>query len=1088
MINLKWVNIPTLKSYVYKDNELIYSGDDTYYNDADVIDNVKYTYNLVYVDNNVLECENKCSYNIPNIGLNLGNSPLYKTIGNDSSRFTTNNGQIKTNSLYDFDKDFTLEFEVMIDIQNSLKTTARVFAFGIWSPSTIEMEVYNGNLRLYINGIGYSTYNISDYTISSNTWYHICITRESKKFTIFVDGKLITSSVLDNIEKINDERPIYFSTSPEGHEYSSLYLRNFRFTYNVLYTENYTTERSYKQLKESYGFDDLKNYNNSYFINFNKECVQLNNESITLILDNLIGYNDFCIDIDWNCFNNNGSILKFDKLLITKGSNNNFDLYFNGAFIKSYTLNESVKIIRKNKKLIIDNQSYIYNSYITEKNVIIENVNGIISYPKITFGHYGCVHKEEITKCYDNPNYVFNSLLDKDITVSGKCYIVNGNGVLLYNNGNISMNRRYSLDKGFKLNLDVTPLSDGIIAAINYIYVGFDAGLIIKKLDNKIYLIFSRAEGNNKYLSISDYVDIPNDIIHNIKFNIDNSSYSLMINNSIYVAKQVGTSFLTESRQILQFGKGIDDNTTKYCDMIIRSYTFESDSNKSQCVFNNEEEEQNYKLDNVYTKLNDYNYIKLSSDTNCRITYNNLIENNDFNISFEFVVTNINQSNKVLLDADNIMIKISSNEYLIYVNDTLIKNINFNFEKPVEINLYRIKDSLYINGEYLIKYSDSINNYLYIGSSKSFTNSLDCLIGNFNISIIKILDVFFPYSEVFSVEFKNGLQYKSDLKDQLKLYGSTNYANIVESNFTGGTYSLYCTGNTDTFYYNETPISIDTNFIIEMDIYWTNMSDTGYNQIFFELVSESKGRMFSLCNWSKLLWVRSYTSGSVDSGRDSSIKWTDNTLYHVKLINDSSSCKLYINDSIYNINTSWSVLNDVTVRIGPKSQTDWNAEKTFYIDNVKIKNITSYKHIKLYITSNCGADSNKIAIQEIDMFDHNNLSIVKFINDTDQSSFYKGVFDANAKLMINGNTSDVGNVWETDNASNFPHWATFSFDRSISLSKIRIYPQNGTQFVNRSPKDFVIYVSNDTENWTKIKNINNVTEWAAGSYIDFDIN
>jgi hypothetical protein len=134
--------------------------------------------------------------------------------------------------------DFTVETWVYANSWSGYHT--------IWSSGNVSnvgnfAAYINGgnNLEIYNNGVGPALFTASFSALSTNTWYHFAIVRESGTMTFYINGSSVGSSAVSyNFTAIGSAS--YLASDGEGGYYFSGYVQDLRITRAAVYTGSFT--------------------------------------------------------------------------------------------------------------------------------------------------------------------------------------------------------------------------------------------------------------------------------------------------------------------------------------------------------------------------------------------------------------------------------------------------------------------------------------------------------------------------------------------------------------------------------------------------------------------------------------------------------------------------------------------------------------------------------------------------------------------------------------------------------------------------------------------------------------------------------
>ena len=138
--------------------------------------------------------------------------------------------------------DFTVELYVNATNFTNRGTFYDSRAVGGTTGITIGHEASTGELRVYMNATSGSDITAQSTDFTTDTWYHVAVTRSSGTVRLFIDGILKDSgtrtSDMNNTNAVNIGYKTYDSS---GYDYFSGYVSNFRILKGTaLYTSNFT--------------------------------------------------------------------------------------------------------------------------------------------------------------------------------------------------------------------------------------------------------------------------------------------------------------------------------------------------------------------------------------------------------------------------------------------------------------------------------------------------------------------------------------------------------------------------------------------------------------------------------------------------------------------------------------------------------------------------------------------------------------------------------------------------------------------------------------------------------------------------------
>ena len=138
--------------------------------------------------------------------------------------------------------DFTVELYVNATNFTNRGTFYDSRAVGGTTGITIGHEASTGELRVYMNATSGSDITAQSTDFTTDTWYHVAVTRSSGTVRLFIDGILKDSgtrtSDMNNTNAVNIGYKTYDSS---GYDYFSGYVSNFRILRGTaLYTSNFT--------------------------------------------------------------------------------------------------------------------------------------------------------------------------------------------------------------------------------------------------------------------------------------------------------------------------------------------------------------------------------------------------------------------------------------------------------------------------------------------------------------------------------------------------------------------------------------------------------------------------------------------------------------------------------------------------------------------------------------------------------------------------------------------------------------------------------------------------------------------------------
>jgi len=138
--------------------------------------------------------------------------------------------------------DFTVELYVNATNFTNRGTFYDSRAVGGTTGITIGHEASTGELRVYMNATSGSDITAQSTDFTTDTWYHVAVTRSSGTVRLFIDGILKDSgtrtSDMNNTNAVNIGYKTYDSS---GYDYFSGYVSNFRILKGTaLYTADFT--------------------------------------------------------------------------------------------------------------------------------------------------------------------------------------------------------------------------------------------------------------------------------------------------------------------------------------------------------------------------------------------------------------------------------------------------------------------------------------------------------------------------------------------------------------------------------------------------------------------------------------------------------------------------------------------------------------------------------------------------------------------------------------------------------------------------------------------------------------------------------
>jgi hypothetical protein len=138
--------------------------------------------------------------------------------------------------------DFTVELYVNATNFTNRGTFYDSRAVGGTTGITIGHEASTGELRVYMNATSGSDITAQSTDFTTDTWYHVAVTRSSGTVRLFIDGILKDSgtrtSDMNNTNAVNIGYKTYDSS---GYDYFSGYVSNFRILKGTaLYTSDFT--------------------------------------------------------------------------------------------------------------------------------------------------------------------------------------------------------------------------------------------------------------------------------------------------------------------------------------------------------------------------------------------------------------------------------------------------------------------------------------------------------------------------------------------------------------------------------------------------------------------------------------------------------------------------------------------------------------------------------------------------------------------------------------------------------------------------------------------------------------------------------
>lgn len=152
--------------------------------------------------------------------------------------------------------DFTVELYVNATNFTNRGTFYDSRAVGGTTGITIGHEASTGELRVYMNATSGSDITAQSTAFTTDTWYHVAVTRSSGTVRLFIDGILKDSgtrtSDMNNTNAVNIGYKTY---DPSGYDYFSGYISNFRICKgHAVYKSNFAPPT--RELEVHQGPDD----------------------------------------------------------------------------------------------------------------------------------------------------------------------------------------------------------------------------------------------------------------------------------------------------------------------------------------------------------------------------------------------------------------------------------------------------------------------------------------------------------------------------------------------------------------------------------------------------------------------------------------------------------------------------------------------------------------------------------------------------------------------------------------------------------------------------------------------------------------
>ena len=141
--------------------------------------------------------------------------------------------------------------------------------------------------------------------------------------------------------------------------------------------------------------------------------------------------------------------------------------------------------------------------------------------------------------------------------------------------------------------------------------------------------------------------------------------------------------------------------------------------------------------------------------------------------------------------------------------------------------------------------------------------------------------------------------------------------------------------------------------------------------------------------------------------------------------------------------------------------------------------LSPHRYWRILITANNG--NTATAIQELRMLvSGENQAGVGKPGSASASSIFVGTGSNPPGAAFNAETSNPDLAWSTATGAVYPHWLQWDFGVGVSrrIEVFEIFPQDRSDLLTRSPKDFAIQWSDDGVNFTTARAYTNVTGWA----------
>jgi len=143
----------------------------------------------------------------------------------------------------------------------------------------------------------------------------------------------------------------------------------------------------------------------------------------------------------------------------------------------------------------------------------------------------------------------------------------------------------------------------------------------------------------------------------------------------------------------------------------------------------------------------------------------------------------------------------------------------------------------------------------------------------------------------------------------------------------------------------------------------------------------------------------------------------------------------------------------------------------------------AYRYWRILITDNAG-DTGYTAIQEMELriggVDQTSAALA--IASAAASSVFSGTGTQPASNGFDNDFTDINNAWATATGASYPHWLRWDFGASPkAIEHFAIWPQNRSDLVSRSPKNFSLQGSDNATTWTTLKTYVGISAWTAGT-------